>query len=128
MNEPTHPRTSHLDDRIQASTRPLLVDFTADWCPPCHAISPILDDIASERADELDLVRLDVDANPETAARHGVHSMPTLVIFARGIERTRLIGAHPKRTIDRWLDEALDPTLGRVSSPPAVDRRQPQHQ
>lgn len=102
MNEPIF--TAHRGDPTGA----VLVDFTADWCPPCRAISPILDDIADERADTLDVVRLDVDEHPDVTSHHAVSSMPTLVLFVAGDEVARLVGAHPKRSIDQWLDQALD--------------------
>lgn len=110
MNEATPIFTSQRGDPMGA----VLVDFTADWCPPCRAISPILDDIANERINTLDVVRLDVDEHPDIASRHEVYSMPTLVLFVAGVEVARLIGAHPKRSIDEWLDQGLAHDLDAV--------------
>jgi thioredoxin 1 len=76
---------------LQAS-QPVLVDFYADWCGPCRAIAPIVEEIARELSDRLKVVKLDVDQNPETAMQYGVQSIPTLLIFKNGKEVERLIG------------------------------------
>jgi thioredoxin 1 len=76
---------------LQAS-QPVLVDFYADWCGPCRAIAPIVEEIARELSDRLKVVKLDVDQNPETAMQYGVQSIPTLIIFKNGKEVERLIG------------------------------------
>jgi len=79
--------------------RPVLVDFTAGWCPPCRAIAPALEEIAAEQSDRLAIAKVDVDAEPEIAARFGVQSLPTLVVFVDGEERHRFVGARPKSGI-----------------------------
>ena len=109
----TSPETIRLDERVRSSTVPVLVDFTADWCPPCQAIAPVLDAIETERADSLDVVRIDVDAQPGTADEHAVRTLPTLALFVDGVERTRVVGAHPKRHLDEWLDHWLSRGGGR---------------
>lgn len=96
-----------LDDRLRDSSLPVLVDFTADWCPPCRAIAPVLDAIAAERIGSLDVVRLDVDSHPDTGDQHAIRTLPTLALFVDGVERTRVVGAHPKRHLDQWLDHWL---------------------
>ena len=84
---------------------PVLVDFTADWCPPCRMIAPVLEQIATEEADRLRIVRLDVDTNPVTQAAYGVLSMPTLLLFRAGEPVKVMVGARPKR---RLLQELAD--------------------
>jgi thioredoxin 1 len=95
------------DDDVLASTTPVLVDFTADWCPPCKMIAPVLDRIATENADRLRVVALDVDANPQTAQRYNVLGMPTLALFVRGELVTTVVGAQPQQTIMKSLDPYL---------------------
>ncbi|MEU6233371.1 thioredoxin [Kitasatospora sp. NPDC047058] len=86
---------------------PVLVDFTADWCPPCRQMVPVLADIAREEAHRLTVVSLDVDRNPETQARYGVLSMPTLVVFRGGEPVKSVVGARAKARLLRELDDVL---------------------
>lgn len=90
---------------VLSSSLPVLVDFTADWCPPCRMIAPVLDQVAAERGDELKVVSLNVDENPETQAAYGVLAMPTLMLFRGGEPVRTLVGARPKR---RLLNELAD--------------------
>ncbi|MBB5119811.1 thioredoxin [Streptomyces eurocidicus] len=89
------------------SDLPVLVDFTASWCPPCRMIAPVLADIAREQAGRLRIVQLDVDANPRTQAAYGVLSMPTLLLFRAGEPVKSLVGAHPKRRLLQHLATEL---------------------
>ena len=98
-------------DDVLAGATPVLVDFTADWCPPCKMIAPVLAQIAAENADRLRVVALDVDANPATAARYNVLGMPTLALFVRGELVTTVVGARPQALIM----QALEPYLSAAS-------------
>jgi thioredoxin 1 len=91
---------------VLESERPVLVDFTASWCPPCRVMKPVLAELASER-DDLRVVQLDVDADQRTAAEYGVLSMPTFILFRDGREVQRLVGARPRRRLEAELAEAL---------------------
>ncbi|MFF3553355.1 thioredoxin [Streptomyces tsukubensis] len=93
---------------VLAAGRPVLVKFTADWCPPCRQIAPVLAEIAREEADRLKVVRLDVDRNPLTAQRYGVLSMPTLMVFRDGEPVHSSVGARAKRRLLEDLAGALD--------------------
>jgi len=95
------------DESVLSSPVPVLVDFTAEWCPPCKAIEPILDELATELAGQLTITRVDVDEQQATALRFDVRSMPTLLVLVDGVERQRLIGARGKR----HLLEELAPFL-----------------
>ena len=89
---------------VLGSDIPVLVDFTADWCPPCRMIAPVLSQVAGEQAGRLKVVSLDVDTNPATQAAYGVLSMPTLIVFQRGEPVKSLVGARPKRRLMQELD------------------------
>lgn len=100
------------DDTFRAevldSDRPVLVDFWADWCHPCHQIAPHVEAIAQENAGSLKVVKLNIDEHPQTPRSYGVMSIPTLLLFVDGQEKSRLIGARPK---DAILSE-IAPHLG----------------
>ena len=81
------------NDDVLGSEVPVLVDFWAAWCGPCQLVSPIVEQIAKEMADEIRVLKLDVDENLEVPAEHGIRSIPTLVLFSGGVERRRVVGA-----------------------------------
>jgi thioredoxin 1 len=91
---------------VLESERPVLVDFTAAWCPPCRVMKPVLAELAAER-DDLRVFQLDVDAHQRTAAEFSVLSMPTFVLFHGGREVARFVGARPKRRLEAELAAAL---------------------
>jgi thioredoxin 1 len=90
-------------DEVLAAERPVLVDFFAGWCGPCHAIAPSLEQIAQERAGAVAVVKLDVDANPDTTNRFGIKSLPTLMLFKAGQPVATQVGALPKARLRAWL-------------------------
>jgi thioredoxin 1 len=87
--------------------KPIMVDFWAEWCGPCRAVSPILDKIAEENSDKLDIVKLNVDDNPETAMKYGITSIPAMYVFQKGEIVKRVIGAKPKPALEADLAEFL---------------------
>jgi thioredoxin 1 len=91
---------------VLESDIPVLVDFTAAWCPPCRVMKPILSELDAER-DDLRVVSLDVDENQVTAARYGVLSMPTFMLFRGGEPVLTLVGSRPRRRLDSELAEVL---------------------
>lgn len=95
---------SEFEQKVLQSPQPVLVDFYADWCGPCHVMTPILEQLAEDRADQLKVVKLDIDENPDVAARYGVQSIPTLIFFSAGEEKKRVIGTRPKSALERELD------------------------
>ena len=90
------------DEEIAASPIPVLVEFWAQWCPPCRLIAPILDSIAAEYADRLRVRKVNSDERPELTLRYGVMSVPTILVFSEGELRQRMVGA---RSQSRLLDE-----------------------
>jgi thioredoxin 1 len=92
---------------VLGSQLPVLVEFTADWCPPCRQMSPVLTALAAEEGERLKVVQLDVDTSPETTNRYGVLSMPTFMLFRGGEPLRSMVGARPKRRLLEELDEAL---------------------
>jgi thioredoxin 1 len=95
--------TSQFDAEVLSSEAPVIVDFWAEWCGPCRAVSPILEQIAEERADELRVVKVNVDEEPELQQRYGILSIPTILLFKGGEPTAAAVGAQPKRMLERSL-------------------------
>jgi thioredoxin 1 len=93
------------DELVLRAELPVLLDFTADWCPPCKMIKPVLAEIAQELAGQLVVAELDVDVNPRTAQAAGVLGMPTLNLYVGGTVATQVVGARPKAAILRAIAE-----------------------
>ena len=92
---------------VLGSELPVLVDFWAEWCPPCHRLAPVLDELSGEYEGRARIVKLDSDENPETTREYGVMSMPTLIMFRGGEVVSQVIGAHPKAKLRALIDDAL---------------------
>jgi thioredoxin 1 len=98
---------SDFQTEVLEHDKPIMVDFWAEWCGPCRAVSPILDAIASENSDKLSIVKLNVDDNPETAEKYGITSIPAMFVFDKGEVVKRVIGAKPKPALEADLAEFL---------------------
>ncbi|HEY3069666.1 MAG TPA: thioredoxin [Gaiellaceae bacterium] len=94
---------STFQQEVLESEQAVLVDFWAEWCGPCHAVAPILNQIAEERAGELRLVKVNIDEEQELARRYGVMSIPTMILFEAGEPKAAAIGAQPKGMLERSL-------------------------
>ncbi|MEV8332458.1 thioredoxin [Streptomyces niveus] len=95
------------DEEVLKAGLPVLVEFTADWCPPCRQLAPVLSAVAAEEAARLKVVQLDVDTNPETMNRYGVLAMPTMLVFRDGEPVKSMVGARPRRKLLQELADAL---------------------
>ncbi|WP_221583265.1 thioredoxin [Microbacterium sp. G2-8] len=93
-------------DVLQADG-PVLVDFWAEWCGPCRMVSPVLDQIQSENADKITIVKLNVDENPDLAMKYQITSIPAMKVFKDGDVATTIIGAKPKQALEQDLAEYL---------------------
>ena len=94
------------DERVLKSDTPVLVDFWAEWCVPCHMVSPVVEDIGREKA-ALQVAKLNIDDNPDIARKYGIMSIPTLMLFIGGEERARMVGARGKDALLREIDPHL---------------------
>ncbi len=96
---------ANFDREVLKSSEPVLVDFWAEWCPPCKAMDPILDDLSVELAGKVKIVKLDVETNPSTVVAYNVRAMPTLMVFKDGEPVDVKIGYGPSRAqLTKWLE------------------------
>ena len=91
---------------------PVLVDVWAPWCGPCRAVAPILEQLATDRAGALRVVKVNADQEPALSGRLGVQGIPTLVLFNNGAEASRQVGALPAHQLHKWLDDTIPPSPG----------------
>ena len=100
-----HVTDANFATEVLASDRPVLVDFWAEWCGPCRAIAPVLDELSTELAGKVKIVKLNVDDNPGIASQYGVRSIPTMILFKGGEAADMKIGAGtPKAGLTKWLE------------------------
>ena len=95
------------EERVLKSDEPVLVDFWAEWCVPCHMVSPVVEEIGQEKGESLRVAKLNIDENPEVTRRYGVMSIPTLMLFKDGEEKARVVGARGKEALLREIDPHL---------------------
>ena len=111
----TAVKNDTFEQEVIQSETPVLVDFWAEWCGPCHAVAPVLDRIVEEQAGALKLVKVNIDEERELAERFGIASIPTMILFRDGEPSVSVIGAQPKGAIDaeelRGVPERQQPTL-----------------
>ena len=96
------------EEEVLNAGEPVVVDFWAEWCGPCKAIAPALEEIAKgPLADKMRIVKLNVDENPKTAAKYNVMSIPTLMVFKDGQLSSRQVGAAPRAQLEKWITSAI---------------------
>ena len=102
----TRVNDANFEAEVLRSSEPVLVDFWAEWCGPCKAMDPILDDLSRELAGKVKIVKLDVDGNPSTVVKYNVRAMPTLMVFKDGEPADIKVGAGQSRVqLIKWLDQ-----------------------
>ena len=97
----------NFEERVLQSETPVLVDFWAEWCVPCHMVSPVVEEIAQEKSGALAVAKVNVDDNPEVTRKYGVMSIPSLLLFKDGQETARVVGARGKDAILKEIDPHL---------------------
>ncbi len=105
---PTEVTKATWEQEVVTADKPVLVDFWAEWCGPCHAVLPVLERIVDERQGELKLVKVNIDEEQELASRFGVASIPTIILFDGGRQSATAIGAMPKGMLERQLGLAAE--------------------
>jgi thioredoxin 1 len=97
----TAVKNDTFDVEVIQSETPVIVDFWAEWCGPCHAVAPVLDKIVEERPGEIKLVKVNIDEERELAEKYGIASIPTMILFKGGEPSAAVVGAQPKGAIER---------------------------
>ena len=107
MSKPAAVTDSSFDVDVLQSDLPVLVDFWADWCGPCKMVAPVVEELAAEYDGTVKFAKVDVDANPVTAGKYGVRSIPTLLIFKDGKPVGQVVGNVPKHVLEARLKESI---------------------
>ena len=95
------------ENEVLKSEKPVVVDYWAEWCGPCRMVAPVLEQIAAEHADKIEVVKLNIDENPAVAQRYGIMAIPTMNVFSGGEVVKQIVGAKPKSAMLRELAEFL---------------------
>ena len=104
---PIHTSDDNFENDVINSSTPVLVDFWAEWCGPCKALAPKLDEIAKEYGDKIKVAKVDVDKNQKTPVEFGIKGVPTLILFKDGKSVEQIVGNHPKDNITAAIDKHL---------------------
>src|SRR5688572_22587853 len=107
LTKPQDVTDNSWDTSVLKADKPVLVDFWAPWCGPCRMVAPIVEELADEYAGKVEFLKLNTDDNPRTAAKYGIRSIPTLLVFKEGQPVGQIIGFRPKSDLKKRLDEAL---------------------
>ncbi len=114
-----HTTDATFSQDVLQSDKPVLLDFWAEWCGPCKAIAPILDEIAAEYRDRVKIAKLNIDENPHTPPKFGIRGIPTLILFKNGTVEAQKVGALSKAQLSAFLENNLGDA--------ALEQRRGQH-
>ena len=103
----THVNDANFEGEVLKSAVPVLVDFWAEWCRPCHALAPVVEDIAQEYRGRLKVVKVNVDENMTTSGRFNIRGIPTLLLFKGGEIKDQIVGAVPKEAVQKVLERHI---------------------
>lgn len=106
--KPRQVTDSSFESEVLSASGPVLVDFWAEWCGPCKAIAPALEELADEMSGRVTIAKINIDENPQTPTKYNVRGIPTLILFKNGEQVERLLGAMPKQAIMSKLSRHLD--------------------
>jgi len=104
---PSKVTDASFDKDVLNSSKPVLVDFWAEWCTPCRQIAPALEELSGEMGGKISIAKMNIDENPTIPTRFGVKSIPTLMIFKDGQVAATKVGALSKQRLKEWIDSAL---------------------
>ena len=110
-----HTTDATFSNDVLKSDKPVLLDFWAEWCGPCKAIAPILDEIASEFKDRVKIAKINIDENPQTPPKFGIRSIPTLILFKNGTVEAQKVGAVSRSQLAAFLETNLDDAPGALA-------------
>lgn len=107
MSNVTEVHDSSFEQEVLQSDTPVLIDFWAEWCGPCKAIAPVVEELAGEYDGKLKVVKMNVDHNPQTPAKYGIRGIPNLILFKGGTVAQQIVGAAPKQQLVKAIDSVL---------------------
>jgi thioredoxin 1 len=103
----SHTSDANFERDVLRASKPVVVDFWAEWCGPCKMIAPHLEELASEFGDQVQVIKVNIDENPETPTKYGVRGIPTLMLFRNGEVAATKVGALPKSKLVEWVRESI---------------------
>jgi thioredoxin 1 len=108
MSKPVEINDANFNGVVTQANTPVLIDFWAPWCAPCHMVAPVVEELADEYEGKVGFGKVNVDENPKIASQYGIMSIPTLILFKNGQPVSNIVGFRPKDELKKSLDSALE--------------------